>query len=101
MGATVAIVALFVMSAVGSGIAGMLRWPIGFRLALSAASTGLVAFGAVAIGTSEVIDARDRGLTATSWTLLLVLTVGIVVCVVATPVGAWILGQRERGRTAT
>ena len=98
LGATASIVMLFVVAALGSGIAGSLRWPLGLRVGISIASAALLVLSGVSIGAVEILAAKDRGLSLASWSLLTLLTVGIMITVFATPALAWTLGRRERVR---
>jgi len=98
LGGTAGIVLLFVVAAVGSGIAGLVRWPLVFRVGLSVASTALLALSGVSIGSGEILDAKGRGLSIASWILLTLLTLGIMIAVLATPALAWTLGRCERTR---
>lgn len=99
LGASVYIVMLFVVAALGSGIAGSVRWPLGLRVGLSVASAALLVLSGVSIGAVEILAARDRGLSLASWGLLVLLTLTIIAIVFATPYLAWTIGRRGRAST--
>jgi hypothetical protein len=92
---TFGILMLFIVAALGSGLAGFVRWPMAARVLLAAAATALVIYSGAVIGTDEILSAKDRGLDTTSWLLLLLITAAIIAMTMATPVVSWRLGSHH------